>query len=46
MGNTFSTDKVTVKIKPYFYILDKDGYSQTKIKNFKIDFKDAPYADI
>ena len=36
MGNTFSTDKVTVKIKPYFYILDKDGYSQTKIKNFKI----------
>ena len=34
MGNTFSTDKVTVKIKPYFYILDKDGYSQTKIKNF------------
>jgi hypothetical protein len=36
MGNTFSTDKVTVKIKPYFYILDKDGYSQTKIKNVKI----------
>ena len=36
MGNTFSTDKVTIKIKPYFYILDGDGYSQTKIKNFKI----------
>ena len=40
MGNLFSsTDKVekaTVKVKPFFYTLDEDGYSQNKIKNYKI----------
>ena len=36
MGNNFSTDKVIIKIKPYFYILQEDGYSETKINNFKI----------
>lgn len=38
MGNLFSqeTDNVIVKVKPYYYIRSDDGYSQDKIKNFKI----------
>ena len=38
MGNLFSqeTDNVIVKIKPYFFTINEDGYSQDKIKNFNI----------
>ena len=38
MGNLFSgeTDSVIVKVKPYFFTQNKDGYSQDKIKHFKI----------
>ena len=38
MGNLFSseTDNVIVKAKPYFFTLNQDGYSQDKIKNFKV----------
>ena len=38
MGNIFSqeTDSVIVKVKPYFFTTNEDGYSQDKIKNFKI----------
>ena len=38
MGNLFSqeTDNVILKIKPYFFTINEDGYSQDKIKNFKI----------
>ena len=36
MGNLFSqeTNNVIVKIKPYFFTINEDGYSQDKIKNF------------
>ena len=38
MGNLFSqeTDNVIVKVKPYYFTKSEDGYSQDKIKNFKI----------
>ena len=38
MGNLFSqeTDSVIVKVKPYFFTTNEDGYSHDKIKNFKI----------
>ena len=38
MGNLFSqeTDNVIVKVKPYYFTRSEDGYSQDKIKNFKI----------
>ena len=38
MGNLFSqeTDNVIVKVKPYYFTKNDDGYSQDKIKNFKI----------
>ena len=38
MGNLFSqeTDNVNVKVKPYYFTRSEDGYSQDKIKNFKI----------
>ena len=38
MGNLLSqeTDNVIVKVKPYYFTRSKDGYSQDKIKNFKI----------
>ena len=38
MGNLFSqeTDNVIVKVKPYYFTKVEDGYSQNKIKNFKI----------
>ena len=40
MGNFLSSSnivtQVKVKVKPYFYILDEDGYSQDKIKKYKI----------
>jgi hypothetical protein len=38
MGNLFSqeTDNVIIKVKPYYFTISEDGYSQDKIKNFKI----------
>ena len=38
MGNLLSgtTDNVIIKVKPYFFTKNTDGYSHDKIKNFKI----------